>query len=91
MGRDWETNAYENRAGEDGKSPERLPGQERAVQLTRARGWLASARGSSRRHPKAIHARAPVILKSSYIEIKKIRHRTLFLMIPLDQGQQVKR
>lgn len=40
MGRDGETNAYENRAGEDGKSPERLPGQERAVQLTRARGWL---------------------------------------------------
>jgi hypothetical protein len=44
-----------------------------------------------RRHSKAIHARAPVILKSSYIEIKHICPRILFLTIPLDQGQQAKR
>jgi hypothetical protein len=41
--------------------------------------------------PKAIHARAPVILKASDIEIKQICPRTLFLTIPLDQGQQAKR
>ena len=52
---------------------------------------VAGLGGDHRRHSKAIHARAPVILKSSYIETKKICPRTFVPHDSLDRGQQAKR